>query len=313
MHHVLVTGVNGFVGNHLVRTLTGAGCETSGLTYGGDVVPDIDALLKTSTVCDLTDADQVKEIDFSPYHTIINLAGLANVGQSFDNPELYMTVNVLVLENLCEWLVQQHLSPRIIAVSTGAVYESHQPMPLTETSKAVENGSPYAKSKLAMEKVAERYRNKGLGCIVVRPFNHIGPGQKAGFIVPDLYQKLTSAVRSNKPVIVGNLKTRRDYTDVRDVVQAYTSLALAEPGKLRSSVYNICSGVSRSGEELLAELKKHVPGSEKLQIEVDQKLIRPDDPEELVGSNKLISKDTGWKPKIPLGQTIADSIKAQAT
>lgn len=308
MPRVLVTGVNGFVGGHLARALADAGAEVAGIIKETELNPNVRPLVKQSITCDLVDRNEVGQIDFSAYAAIIHLAGLANVGESYENSQLYMKVNVEPLINICEALIEQKAPVRIIAISTGAVYDSHQPMPLKESSKLVKNGSPYAQSKIAMEQKTNDYANKGLDCIIVRPFNHIGPGQARGFIVPDMYYKLTQAVKTGAPVKTGDLTTRRDYTDVRDVVRAYTLLALAEAKVLTSRVYNVCSSTARSGEEIVNEIKRNVPGSAKLKTEVDPALIRPNDPKELKGSNELIKKDIGWSPVIPFEQTIKDAL-----
>src|SRR5690606_2879114 len=122
-------------------------------------------------------------------------------------------------------------------------------LPLTEDSKLTENSSPYSQSKKLMEEAAQNLRSQGLDCVVARPFNHIGPGQLGGFLVPDLYEKIRVASKSGGNILVGNLKTKRDYTDVRDIVKAYADLAASET--LDYDVYNVCSGQSRSGEEIL--------------------------------------------------------------
>src|SRR5690606_38366342 len=118
---------------------------------------------------------------------------------------------------------------RIVAISTGAVYDPHQPMPLHEESRLVdrETGSPYALSKIAMERAMEKFVASGLDIVIARPFNHIGPGQLNGFIVPDL----TSQVIESDAIKVGDLTTKRDYTDVRDVVKAYAKLAMLSSPK----------------------------------------------------------------------------------
>jgi GDP-4-dehydro-6-deoxy-D-mannose reductase len=308
--HVLVTGFNGFVGAHLVRALAGAGCMVSGLSRTGDMPSEIEELLEGSVICDLVDPGAVIKLDFAPYDAVINLAGLAGVGASFAEPERYMRINVGVLSNLCEALVRQKLSPRVIAVSSGAVYASDQPMPLHEDSRIATTASPYTKSKQAMEAAALEYRSSGLpDCIIVRPFNHFGPGQKAGFIVPDMYAGLVEAVSSGKPLKVGNLSTRRDYTDVRDVVKAYVALVMAE--QLDEPIYNVCSGVSRSGEEILNAFQELIPGADKVQTELDPGLIRPTDPAKLVGNNERIREASGWRPTIPFQITIADFIASE--
>jgi len=311
MQKVAVTGVNGFVGKHLVAELVSLGCEVVGI--GRENVPSIHLRhsLAAYHACDLMDVQAVNGLPLDGLEAVISLAGLAKVGDSFAQPKVYKEVNVGVLTNLCQRLLKLDSQPRVIAVSTGAVYDPHQPMPLTEESRVASQTSPYAKSKLAMEQAAQELRQAGLDCIIVRPFNHIGPGQELGFLVPDMYQKIKVAIKNGEPLLAGNLKTRRDYTDVRDIVKAYCGLAIAHPRDLTDYVYNVCSGVSRSGEEILNELKKHIPGAEELTATLDPSLTRPNDPEELIGSNNQLTKAIAWQPRIPFEQTIADFVATQ--
>lgn len=160
-----------------------------------------------------------------------------------------------------------------------------------------------------MEDVARNLRKRGLDCIIARPFNHTGPGQAPGFLIPDLFQKLTKFKESGEPVKVGNLTTKRDYTDVRDIVKAYVDLAVAET--LEHDLYNICSGSSRSGQEIL-DMFLHLMNLEgKVETKTDESLIRPNDPPELYGSRDRITEETGWEPAIPLERTLADFIASQ--
>jgi len=305
MSKVLITGVNGFVGQHLVRELHDDGHMVVGLGYGDMKDAKTSALLTDYASCDLTDKEAVAALPLRNVSAIINLAGLANVGASFDNPELFNKVNVEVLTNLCDKIIKNGISARVIAVSTGAVYAPNQPMPLTEESSVNKSGPPYAYSKLMMEAAAQRYRSKGLDCVVARPFNHSGPGQAMGFLIPDLYQQLLESKQNNHILKVGNLDTRRDYTDVRDIVRGYVYLALAE--ELHHDTYNICSGHSSSGREVLKLLMEET-GLSDVSVEVDQSLIRPTDPLDLYGSYERLNQETDWLPKIPLERTVHDFV-----
>jgi GDP-4-dehydro-6-deoxy-D-mannose reductase len=309
---VMVTGVNGFVGKHLARELHKSGARVVGVSREATPHPEIKSILSSYYICDLTDQKAVDGLPLQDIASIINLAGLAQVGASWGNPELYQQVNSGVLTTLCLAVLEQRLTTRIIAVSTGAVYDSVQDMPLTESSHLISSGSPYALSKILMEQEATKFRKLGVDCFVVRPFNHFGPGQEPGFLLPDLYQKLKQAEQLGEPIKVGNLETRRDYTDVRDVVRAYSLLALAKEDSLFSHVYNICSGTTKSGQQILDALKGQLQGVDKISVVIDQALIRPSDPAELVGSAELIQRDTGWKPEISFEQTIADFVRSKS-
>jgi GDP-4-dehydro-6-deoxy-D-mannose reductase len=174
-------------------------------------------------------------------------------------------------------------------------------MPLSEDSKVITEGSPYALSKLAMEDELQKYINNGLNIVIVRPFNHIGPGQLGGFLVPDL----ANQIKESDIISVGNLNTERDYTDVRDVVRAYVLLATTP--KLSHQLYNVCSGKSVSGKKILSLLKQNL-NKDNLEVVVDSKKIRPKDPLVVRGDNQRIRTDTGWKPTFEISSTINDYV-----
>lgn len=300
---ILITGVNGFVGTHLVNEILDQGFEVIGLGREEEPNNFVRDKLKAYLSCDLLDKISCSEIPLENITAIINLAGIATVGPSFENPELYMSVNVGSLTGLFEAIKRQaakHI--RVIAVSTGAVYASNQGQPLDENSKTNGESSPYVASKLAMEAAALSFIKEGYDCVIARPFNHIGPGQVNGFLLADLYEKISSA---GDEIKVGNLKTSRDYTDVRDVAKAYT--LLATQNSLKFNTYNICSGKPVSGEQLL-EIVLRLLGKENLKVVVDETLFRPSDSPILYGNASKLKEDTGWEPGISLGQTIKDFI-----
>lgn len=302
MHTIVVTGINGFVGKHLARELVKSGHTVIGVGREETVDPEIDSILKDYIYQDI--AMSWPEID-TPVDAVINLAGLAAVGLSFDQPQRYIDINGAIVTNIGEYYLKKEAKPRIILVSSGAVYSSDQPMPLTEESN-LGLSSPYTVSKALNESQAEYYRGRGLDIIGARPFNHIGPGQLGGFLVPDLIDKLKN-IDDSKVIRVGNLKTKRDYTDVRDVARAYCLLATSP--NLHHTLYNICSGTSRSGEEILA-LLQDITDTKNISVEVDNAKIRPNDPPDIFGSADKLSRDTSWKPIISLEKTLKDSLAA---
>lgn len=307
MTEILVTGVNGFVGHHLASELIAQGYKVVGMGREKFAATRLAGVLEDYISCDFTKREDVVKIPFARLGGIINLAGLAAVGPSFDNPDLYLDVNVSVLSTMCEQIKKLGLHDlRIVAVSSGAVYASGQPMPLNELSQTDKTSSPYAASKIAMEDYASKFRDDGFDCVVARPFNHIGPGQLNGFILPDLYEKIVSSV--DNTIRVGNLQTQRDYTDVRDVARAYISLATSQ--RLTSPIYNVCSGKAISGEELLIAVEKACDKTN-LEVVVDDKLFRPSDSRVLYGDSSRLREQTGWAPTISLEQTIADFVTSR--
>jgi len=250
---------------------------------------------------DYVEVDLAKEwAKTSAVSAVIHLAGLAAVGPSFDAPQDYITVNSAMLTNMCEYYLKQDTRPRLVVISSGAIYDPNQPLPLTEGSR-INMNSPYAVSKVLVENQCEYYRNRGLDCIVVRPFNHIGPGQSPGFLVPDIIEQL----KTRGEVLVGNIATKRDYTDVRDITRAYRLLATAP--NLTHVTYNACSGESISGTEIVDLLKAEM-NKQDVRVKIDQTKVRPTDPGDIYGDCSRLISDTGWKPEYSLRQTLADII-----
>jgi GDP-4-dehydro-6-deoxy-D-mannose reductase len=301
MSRIIVTGANGFVGNHLVHELSGVGYEVIGV--GGPKLPGMKDPegLREYIVADLNNPDEVAGIDFRGVTGVIHLAGLAAVGPSFDQPLQYVTVNVGLEVNLFEEAVKQGIKPKFIIISSGALYDPAAAMPITEQSSVLSN-SPYAVSKIGQEEMGKYYATRGFEVVIARPFNHIGPGQNLGFLVPDLTKQVVDAERGlAEKIMVGNLEAKRDYTDVRDIARAYR--LLLEKGK-SGEAYNICSGVSHSGQEML-DLILAKAGS-KVIVEQDPARMRPSDTPDIYGSHEKLTIDTGWQPEIPLETTLAD-------
>lgn len=302
--NIVITGANGFVGKHLTNELLTAGHQVIGIGMETTAHEEIADKLIEYASCNLAEAWPTLA---SPVDGVIHLAGLAAVGPSFEKPQDYLNLNSAMTTNLCEYYLKQEKKPRIVIVSSGAVYDPLQDMPINESGK-IAFASPYAVSKILTENQAAYYNERGLECVVMRPFNHIGPGQLPGFLVPDLAEKIRSRDSDDEPIKVGNLETKRDYTDVRDVAKAYVAVATAT-AQPQNLVYNVCSGESISGQQILVALVKSF-GTAAPQTEVDQSFIRPTDAMDIRGDNSLLSKEFGWQPSYSLQQTIDDFVSS---
>jgi len=297
---VAVTGATGFVGHHLVRELLSAGHEPIGVSDLASAelgVPFVSCDLTRSWPAGLEGVDAV-----------VHLAGLSAVGPSFGAPRQYVETNSAMVTTMCEALVAAGSGARVLVVSSGAVYDAFQSHPIPE-SGALATNSPYVVSKLLVENLASYYGGRGLDVVVARPFNHIGPGQKDGFLLPDLVTEAMTAASEGRPMRVGDLGTARDYTDVRDVARAYRQLLGAALGKdfAADRVFNICSGRARTGTELcdlaLAEL-----GLSDLERSIDESRIRPNDPRSVTGDHERLSRVTGWAAGHRVEETVRDYV-----
>jgi GDP-4-dehydro-6-deoxy-D-mannose reductase len=293
---IAVTGATGFVGGHLVRELTEHHHRVIGL--GREPSADLD---------DYIEADLTRSWPrIPPVDAIIHLAGLADVGASFGRPQEYIVANSAMVTHLGEYCLESGLRPRILGISTGAVYAPAGQSPLAEDFP-LSTSSPYVVSKRLVETQLGYYASRGLDTVVARPFNHVGPGQRTGFLIPDLVAKVRAAMGAATTVTVGNLATERDYTDVRDVVAAYRLLATTP--RLAHDVYNVCSGRSVSGLRVL-EIVRSALGANDLTTEVDATLLRPADSDVVIGDADRLRTELRWMPTRSLEETIRDIVAA---
>ncbi|MBB3158800.1 GDP-4-dehydro-6-deoxy-D-mannose reductase [Microbacterium proteolyticum] len=304
MRRLVVTGVGGFVGAHLAREAAAAGWSVFGIGRSDTAPTGLDAVLDGYAGVDLRE----RWPDTAPRDAaVVHLAGLSAVGPSFTRPQEYLSGNSAMVTVLCEAALRPGGGGRIVVVSSGAVYDASAGEADLDESASLGMSSPYAVSKVLVENQVAYYRARGADAVVARPFNHFGPGQGAGFLVPDLARQLAD-VHDGTPLIVGNLDTRRDYSDVRDVARAYLSLAAAP--SLSYDTYNVASGVARSGREVLAAICAALDIDEP-PLHVDPSRIRPTDPISIRGDATRLRAETGWHPAVSFEQSIADAVVAE--
>lgn len=305
---IVISGVNGFVGKHVAEHAKQLGFSVSGIGREDTPSPNVSRSLDTYQQCNLMDSVSTSQLNLSGAYAIIHLAGLASVTESFKKPDLYKEGNKEITKNLLSQALIQKVGGRVVVVSTGAIYDSDQPMPLSEESIISEN-SPYSIGKIKAETITKDFKAKGMDVVIARPFNHIGPNQGPGFLIPDLYEQLVKASADGKDeILVGNLTTKRDYTDVRDIAKAYMKLVSAE--SLSHDTYNICSGASMSGLEVLRILKESM-GLVDIKATIDESKIRPTDAADIIGANSRIKEDAGWSPKSSAKQAIIDFVNSK--
>jgi len=302
---VLVTGASGFAGTWLVGACVEAGDEVTGVSRSG-AAGDDDGV--RSVALDLREAAAVERLlgEVEP-EVVFHLAALSHVGRSWEDPTSTLSDNLLSAVNLLEALRRQAPKARVVWASSCEVYGPAAELPITEAA-ALAPANPYAVSKAAADMLAGVYADAhGLHIVRARPFNHAGPGQRPMFIVSSLTRQIAEARLAGAPrarVITGNPQTRRDFTDVRDVVRAYR--LLAAPG-VAPGPYNISSGRSVSAAEQIAILAELVAPLEVEHV-VDPARVRAHEVMDNRGSPERLETTTGWRAGIPLRQTLADTL-----
>lgn len=287
----LVTGANGFVGRHLCNHLSDCGDEV--------VAVDRD--------CNVTVAGKVERVfrEHLP-EAIYHLAALSHVGDSWKNRIEFVRVNVFGTRNVVEAAYKAVPNASVLFVSSADVYGivTEDELPIRETRPAVPV-NPYSQSKFQAELLAKSIASENnQRVVIVRPFNHIGPGQSDKFVVPALASRLLDALdRGVHEIPVGDLSTRRDFSDVRDVVKAYR--LLMECGR-SGEVYNVASGHDTALIDIAYDLVAQIAPDVRLVPDVD--LLRPVEVPVMRGSYRKLHKATGWEPTISLSTSLSDVV-----
>jgi GDP-4-dehydro-6-deoxy-D-mannose reductase len=295
----LVTGVGGFVGPHLVRHLLDRGFEVFGVDRNDSEVEGC-----TVYKCDITDYSAVSSIVSKTRPDLIfHLAGQSSVELSWKEPELTRRINVFGTKNLLDAVVSANLSPKILIVSSAEVYGIPKSFPITENHELAPV-SPYGKSKVEQERLSLGF--KDLHIVVCRSFPHIGPGQPSNFVASNFAKQVVMIETGKSSAVkVGNIESRRDFTDVRDVVRAYL-LALEKCPP--HSVYNVCSGKDHTIKSML-DIMLSLSKARNIKVETEPSRMRKSDIPVLVGNPGKFISATGWAPKIKLEKTLADLLE----
>ncbi len=312
MRRVLVTGVTGFAGSHLVDYMLERGdCEIYGIQRWRSRTENIEHFADKITIleCDLRDATSTRDtLEKVRPEWIFHLAAQSFVPTSWIAPTESLTTNVLAQVNIFEAVRHMKLNCRIqLACSSeeyGMVLADEVPIQETNPLRPL---SPYAVSKVAQDMLGYQYwMSFKVDSVRTRGFNHEGPRRGPVFVASDFAKQIADIEKGRKaPVLsVGNLDAKRDFTDVRDMVKAYwLALEKGEPGE----VYNICRGQCWTIRETLDMLL----GMTKAKIDVrqDPARLRPSDVQILLGDNSKFCARTGWKPTIPFEQTLRDMLE----
>lgn len=286
---VLVTGSRGFVGPWMMSHLADSG----------------DEVVELPEELDITDAASLTEaVHEARPEAICHLAAQSSVGRSWDDPSGTFMVNSLGTLNLCSAAWSAPVKPRLLLVSSSEVYGKVAPqdMPVGE-DHPMAPATPYAASKAAAEMVGlQAWFGRGLEVVRARSFNHTGPGQGPGFVVPDLAAQVAKASRGELSELrTGNLEVSRDILDVRDVVRGYRALMVSGQA---GEAYNVCRGEAVAISSVLARLME-LAGVD-VPVRLDPARARPADVPVQVGNPAKISALCGWAAELSLDRTLSD-------
>jgi GDP-4-dehydro-6-deoxy-D-mannose reductase len=308
MPTILITGIGGFVGSHLADSLV----QDRTINVVGIIHPThpVQHLEERSQITiyreDILKPASLKRLlrKISP-EEIYHLAGLAHVHESWKYRKETIQANFMGTFHLLEACRKLSSFPKVLLVgsaeSYGIVAEDKQPI---SESFPLSPSSPYAVSKIAQETLGQLYaQSEKLPVYLCRSFNHTGPRQKETFVCSAFAKQIAMAENEQAPAVieVGNLTARRDFSDVRDVVQAYQSILKYG---LRGEPYNVSSGSAVSIEGILQTLLSF--SKRQFEIRVDRNKFRPVDMPLLLGTYEKLQHQTGWEPRFQIRTTLSD-------
>jgi GDP-4-dehydro-6-deoxy-D-mannose reductase len=301
----LITGASGFAGGYLCRACADAGEHVVGVSRSGTVPVGCGE----RRAIDLRDQAAIRGVlrEVSP-DVVYHLASQSSVGRSWEDPTGTIEDNVSSAVNVLEALRLEAPDARVVWVSSCEVYGTSAKLPIDEEAPILP-ANPYAVSKAAGEMLAGVYAEAhGLRLVRARPFNHTGPGQRDTFIVSSFARQAAEARLAGErhvKIAMGNPRTRRDFTDVRDVARAYRLLASVEADP---ATYNVCSGHSISAAEQVRLLNEVLAPLE-IEAVVDPGRVRAHEVMDLRGANARIRATTGWQPEIPFHRTVLETVQ----
>lgn len=300
MKKALVFGAGGFAGGHLVDELVKNKYEVYGCSRYGKMN---DKRFAGSMVCDIMDADRVKTViaEVNPDY-IVNMAGISSVGLSWKIPQTTVDVNAVGPINILETVRETNPDCHILFIGSSEEY-APKAEPIAENDNLDAN-NPYGISKVMLERFVTLYREHyRMKVHYVRAFNHTGIGQADTFVIPSWCKQVAEISTSGKPgtIKVGNLNVARDFSDVRDVVRAYRMVLESDDC---SQIYNICSGKATSLKSILEYITSL--SEQPVDVDVNQKLIRPVENDIICGDHSKITNQLGWNPEIDIKDTIKE-------
>lgn len=297
---VLVTGASGFVAPHLVRELIENGHEVVLTAHARHDI--VIGNKKLSVIpCDLQDAEGLDSImrEYQP-DALVHLAAISHVVKAQNERVNLVATNVVGTHNLCAALTKLDKSCAFLYVSSSMVYGNTESDTAFSEESLPQPSTPYGASKLAGEYVVRSYASELFKPYIVRPFNHIGPGQSTDFVCPALAKRIVDA-KDGGTIEVGNLKAKRDFSDVRDIVRAYRLILEKQP---KRDLFVLGSG---KGVAIQSILDSFIRISKKnIETQVNQELLRANDPPVVTADPGLAEKTLGWRCLTPLSDTLAD-------
>jgi GDPmannose 4,6-dehydratase len=316
--NVLITGITGMVGSHLVDYLIeNTDWDIYGFIRWNDRLDNLehhfDRINKKDRLFlingDLNDLPSViQAVEQSEANYVFHLAAQSYPKTSFRAPLETLQTNIIGTANLLEALRDYGEDDVVVHVCASSEIfgrVSKDKLPIDEEC-SIHPASPYAISKVGTDLLG-RYYAEAFGMVIMttRMFTHTGP-RRGDVFSESTFAKQIAMIEAGlqEPTIyVGNLQSLRTYADVRDAVKAYYMLVTKNP--IGGEYYNIGGEYTCEIGEMLDYLISQSTVKD-IKVEVDEDRLRPIDADLQVPDTTKFREHTGWKPEYTFKQTMND-------
>ncbi len=296
---VLITGINGFIGKHLANFLIERNYSVAGLDNKKKCfVKGVKDYFYGSVLNKKIVEKAVKNSD-----VVIHLAALTAHEEIVDRKFETLEINFLGTKNVLDSFLNSKTAKKFLYPSSGKVYGTITSLPITEEYSCLPLNA-LGRSKLITERLIDFYaaESRGKSFIIFRIFNVFGPGQKTSFLIPTILKQ----IQESNSIILGDIKAKRDYIYINDVINAFV-LSLEREADSNFSIFNLSSNKETSAEEIVSKIAEII--GRKIKIKINKSKIRKNEMSVEYGSSEKIRKLLGWKPKYSIEEGLKETIK----
>lgn len=291
--NVLITGINGFIGRNLAIELLARNYTVFGLGRSDKCCVEGIRQYIQGTV---TDKSAVEDA-ISEAEVVVHLAALTAHSDIIDNKYQTLDVNLQGTKNVLDVFNASKITRKLIYSSTGKVYGDIQYLPIDE-KHPLQPLNILGKSKYISERLIDFYQLDEKRSVILRMFNVFGDGQNSNFLLPTILSQLhDNAIGCTNTISLGDIKAKRDYIHIKDVINAFVG-AIENEFSTVCEVFNIASGKPRTAEDIVLEISKIV--NQRIEIDVKNNLMRNDEAIEEYGNFAKAKTILGWEPQIDL-------------
>ncbi len=310
--NALVIGGAGMIGSTIAHKLVERGADVTVLDallplYGGN--PHNLSRIRESVRfvhADIRDGAALRDI-VGGKDLIFNLAAQVSYVRSNNEPLLDLDINCRGIINVLEACRSNAPGARVLFASSRFVYGNIEYNPVDEMHP-FNCRSIYGIHKLAAEKYHRLYQDAyGLNTVSLRLSNPYGPRQQMKHSEWGILNWFVRLALDSQPLTVfGSGVQKRDYIYVDDIAEGFLVAATAD--HIRSSVYNLGSGMGIPFIEMANTVATMIPGTVVRQVEwpADRYFVETGD---YVSNVDRFRNDTGWLPETPFDEGVRRTIE----